>query len=109
MKTKKEMRCKRKLSIRRKVRGTADRPRLTIFRSNTKLAAQLINDDKAVTIVSAHMRGKNIEAAKQLGEKVAQLAKKKSIRVVVFDRSGYRYHGVTKAFADAVREGGLTF
>jgi len=55
------------------------------------------------------MRGKNIEAAKQLGEKVAQLAKKKSIRVVVFDRSGYRYHGVTKAFADAVREGGLTF
>ncbi len=109
MKTKKEMRLKRKLSIRRKLWGTADRPRLTIFRSNTALSAQLVNDDTRTTILSAVTKGKNISAAGVLGKKVADLAKTKKITSIVFDRSGYRYHGAVKSFADAVRAGGLQF
>lgn len=107
MKTKKEMRLKRKLSIRRKLSGTSKRPRLAIFRSNMRMVAQIIDDDKAVTIVSAWVKGKNISAAVSLGKTIADMAKAKKITKVVFDRSGYRYHGAVKALADAVREGGL--
>lgn len=109
MKTKKEMRLKRKLSIRRKIRGTADRLRLAIYRSNTRMTAQCIDDDKALTVISAWQKGKNIEAAKKLGAAIAELAKAKKITTIVFDRAGYRYHGAIKAFADAAREGGLVF
>ncbi len=108
MKTKKDMRLKRKLSIRRKVRGTSARPRLAVFRSNARLSVQLIDDDAATTIASSWTKGKNIAAAKELGTKLVELAKAKKITAVVFDRSGYRYHGAVKALADAVREGGIT-
>ena len=109
MKTKKEMRLKRKLSIRRKISGTSDRPRLAVYRSNTRLTAQLIDDGKAMTVVSSWVKGKNIAAARKLGEAVVALAKEKKITTVIFDRAGYRYHGAVKALADAVREGGLVF
>lgn len=109
MKTKKEMRLKRKLSIRRKIRGTEERLRLAIYRSNTRMSAQLINDDKAVTVLSTWAKGKNIAAATKLGTTVAEMAKAKKITTVVFDRAGYRYHGAVKAFADAARAGGLVF
>lgn len=107
MKTKKEMRLKRKLSIRRRLSGTVERPRLAIFRSNMRMVAQLIDDDKAVTILSAWTKGKNVKAATGLGHKIAEMAKEKKITKVVFDRSGYRYHGAVKAVAESVREGGL--
>lgn len=107
MKTKKEMRLKRKLSIRRRLSGTAARPRLAVLRSNTRIYVQLVDDDKAVTILSAWTKGKNVKAAAQLGATIAQKAKEKKITTVVFDRSGYRYHGAVKAVCDAVREGGL--
>lgn len=108
-KTKNDMRLKRKLSIRRRLSGTASRPRLAIFRSNTRLSAQLINDDKATTILSSWTKGKNIAAAVKLGATIAELAKAKKITSIVFDRSGYRYHGAIRAFADSARSGGLVF
>lgn len=107
MKNKNETRLKRKLSIRRRLSGTAERPRLAVFRSNTRLSVQIVNDDKAVTIVSAWTKGKNIAAAVALGRTIAEKAKAKKITTVVFDRSGYRYHGAVKALADSVREGGI--
>lgn len=107
MKTKKEMRLKRKLSIRRRLSGTALRPRLAVFRSNMRMSVQLVDDDKAVTIISAWTKGKNSKAATELGKKIAEMAKARKIINVVFDRSGYRYHGAVKAVAEAVREGGL--
>ena len=108
-KTKNEMRLKRKLSIRRRLSGTSDRPRLCIFRSNTRLSAQLVNDSKAITIVSSWTKGKNSAAATKLGATMAELAKAKKITSIVFDRSGYRYHGAIRAFADAARSGGVVF
>lgn len=107
MKTKKQMRLKRKLSIRQKIRGSALRPRLAVFRSNTRLHVQLIDDDRGETIASAWTQGKNIKAAALLGTDVAKIAKDKHISRVVFDRSGYRYHGAVKAIAEAVRQAGL--
>ncbi len=101
------MRLKRKLSIRRRLSGTALRPRLAVFRSNMRMSVQLIDDDKAITIISAWTKGKNVKAATQLGHKIAEMAKSKKITNVVFDRSGYRYHGAVKAVCDSVREGGL--
>lgn len=108
-KTKNDMRLKRKLSIRRRLRGTTDRPRLAVFRSNTRLSVQLINDDTAQTILSSWTKGKNIVAATKLGTTIAELAKAKKITSIVFDRSGYRYHGAIRALAEAVRSGGLVF
>lgn len=109
MKTKKQMRLKRKLTIRRRLSGTPSRPRMSIFRSNTRLSAQLIDDEKAVTIVSSWVKGKNIAAAVKLGETIVSLTKAKKITSIVFDRSGYRYHGAIKAFAETLRSGGLVF
>ena len=108
MKNKNVMRLKRKLSIRRKVHGTKDRPRLSVFRSNTRILAQLINDDLATTIVSSWVKGKNIKSATELGRNIVEKANAKKITAVVFDRSGYRYHGAVKAVADSVRQGGIT-
>lgn len=107
MKNKNAMRLKRKLSIRRKVHGTSIRPRLAVFRSNTRISAQLIDDDKASTIVSCAVLGKNIASAIELGHIVIEKAKAKKITAVVFDRSGYRYHGAIKAVCETVREGGI--
>lgn len=106
---KREKRMKRKERILAKIRGTSDRPRLSVFRSHKYLSVQLIDDTNAKTIASARISGKNIEKAKTIGSEIAKLAAKKKIQKIVFDRGGYRYHGSIKALADAAREGGLQF
>ncbi len=108
MKTKKEQRMKRKLRIRAKVNGTKDRPRMAVFRSHRVLYVQLIDDEAARTLFSLRAQGTTVAKAKALGLEVAELAKKKGIDTVVFDRGGFQYHGVIKALAEAAREGGLT-
>lgn len=111
----KDKRKKRRLRIRAKVQGTAGRPRLSVFRSNRYILVQLINDVKGVTLASGHSKklvskkGTKIDTARSLGLVVAEKAKKKGIGKVVFDRSGYRYHGRVKAVAEGAREGGLVF
>lgn len=114
-----EKRLKRKKSIRRRISGTAERPRLSIFRSASHMYAQIIDDTNGKTIVSAStlskpLKGKlkstgNIEAAKKVGELLSKEAKKKKIESVCFDRNGFLYHGRVKALADAARDGGLKF
>lgn len=107
---KRERRHKR---IRAKVAGTADMPRLSIYKSNKYMYAQLINDDSSTTIASASsakVKGKGmIEKAKLVGAEIATLAKAKNIKKVVFDRGGFIYTGRVKALADGAREGGLIF
>jgi large subunit ribosomal protein L18 len=111
------IRFKRKLRIRSRIIGTSDRPRLSVFRSNKHFFVQLVDDDKGHTLVSAFTgeeelkksTGKTIEGAKSLGQLLAKRALAKNISQVVFDRSGYLYHGRIKALADAAREGGLKF
>src|ERR1700746_192846 len=106
---------KRKRRIRAKVEGTVERPRLAVFRSNKNLYAQLVDDAKGHTLVAACTLdeevkgGSSIEGAKALGSMLAKRALAKKISAVVFDRSGYLYHGRIKALADAAREGGLKF
>ncbi len=94
----------RKTRIRGKLSGTAERPRLSVFRSIKSIYAQVIDDDKAVTLASA--KGVKSEA---VGAEIAEKAAKKKIKKVVFDRSGYRYHGRVKVLAEAARKGGLEF
>jgi large subunit ribosomal protein L18 len=116
-KTQQEKRERRKHSIRKKVSGTAERPRLTVFRSSKHIYAQVIDDLKGSTVAAASslekdMRSKtgaNVDAAKAVGKLVAQRAMEKGVKSVVFDRGGYLYHGRIKALADAAREGGLQF
>jgi len=111
------VRKRRHARVRKKIFGTAERPRLNVFRSNKHIYAQIIDDMKAVTLVSASTLDKefdlestgNIEAAKKVGELVAKRALAKGIKKVVFDRGGYLYHGRVKALADAAREAGLEF
>jgi large subunit ribosomal protein L18 len=106
-----------KMRIRKVVSGTADRPRLSVFRSNQEIYAQVIDDLAGRTMVAASSREKGIsektatktEKAKQVGLLIAERAKEAGIEQVVFDRSGYLYHGRVKALADAAREGGLKF
>jgi len=111
--TKKEARLKRKIRIRKKIRGTAERPRLVVFRSNRYIYAQLVDDTegKTLTSFSSLVLGKNLtkETAKEVGLKIAELAKEKKVEQVVFDRNGYIYHGRVKALAEGAREGGLKF
>jgi large subunit ribosomal protein L18 len=103
--------------IRAKIRGTADRPRMAVYRSNTQIYVQIIDDENGHTIVSCSSRTKDLnsqplsktETSREVGKKVADLAKEKGIEVVVFDRGGYKYHGRVKALAEGAREGGLTF
>lgn len=112
-------RVRRHARIRKRVIGTAERPRLTVHRSAKHIAAQIIDDTAGVTIVStasfdkkmrpALKNGGNIEAAKAVGAQVAKLAKEKSITRVVFDRGGYVYHGRIRSLAEAAREHGLQF
>lgn len=108
----------KKASLKRKIRavisGTADRPRLSVFRSNRYISAQLIDDVKAVTLASATDQGskkgtKKMEGAIAVGGAIAKAAKEKGITTVVFDRSGFKYAGRIKALADAAREAGLVF
>ena len=107
MKNKKEQRLSRKLRIRAKVSGTHDRPRLAVFRSNTSIYVQIIDDNAGKTVLASKTSGKTVAKAKELGVLVAADLKKKHITAIVFDRGGYRYHGVVKALADSVREGGI--
>ena len=114
--SKDEIRQRIHTRIRRKVRGTTERPRLAIFRSVAHIYAQVIDDAKGVTIVAASSSekgstatGGNVAAAKEIGKRVAERAKEKGITRIVFDRGGYLYHGRVKALADAAREAGLEF
>ena len=108
---------RRHARVRNKISGTADRPRLCVFRSAKNISAQVIDDVKGVTLVSSSSldkdlsikNGGNIEASKLVGALVAKKAKKAKIKKVVFDRGGYLYHGRVKALADAARENGLEF
>lgn len=110
-------RVRRRKSISFKVKGTAERPRLAVFRSNTAFYAQIIDDDKAQTLVSIAANSKDLkgkikntkDGVKALGEALAKKAAAAKIDKVVFDRAGYLYHGKVKAFADGAREGGLKF
>ncbi|MCF0125266.1 MAG: 50S ribosomal protein L18 [Clostridia bacterium] len=109
-------RTRRHLRVRRKISGTAERPRLCVYRSNNNLYVQIIDDVAAKTLVSASTLDKavktkhsNKEAAKEIGALIAKKALEKNIKTVVFDRGGYVYHGVVKELADAAREGGLEF
>ena len=112
-------RLRRKRGIRKTVRGTAERPRLTVFRSLNHIYAQVVDDDRGVTLCEASTRSKDLrdtvkyggnrEAAKLVGEALAQRAKAKNIEAVRFDRNGFRFHGRVKMLADAAREGGLKF
>jgi large subunit ribosomal protein L18 len=112
-----DMRKQRHTRIRAEISGTALRPRLNVFRSNANITAQIIDDEKGVTLVSASTlekdlkikNGGNIEAAKLIGEEIAKRAKKAKITKVVFDRGGYLYHGRVQALAEAARENGLEF
>lgn len=98
--------------LRSRIAGTAERPRLAVFRSNTAIYAQLINDDAGTTIAAADSRnekGTGLEQATAVGTKIAALAKTHKLEAVVFDRGGYRYMGAVAALADAARAGGLKF
>jgi large subunit ribosomal protein L18 len=111
------IRKKRHMRVRAKISGTAARPRLSVFRSSKHIYAQLVDDQKGVTIASASTLDKdfglestgNIEAAQKVGEILATRAVEKGVKSVVFDRSGYLYHGRIQALADAARENGLEF
>ena len=109
-------RTRRHIRVRRKISGTAERPRLCVYRSNSNIYVQVIDDVAGNTIVSASTLDKEVktkhankEAAKEVGTLIAKRATEKNIKSVVFDRSGYIYHGVVKELAEAAREGGLEF
>ena len=112
----KATRQRRHLRVRRKISGTAECPRLCVYRSNTNLYAQIIDDVAGNTLVSAStldkdvkMKHANKEAAKEVGTLIAKKTAEKNIKTVVFDRGGYVYHGVVKELAEAAREAGLEF
>lgn len=112
--TKNANRMARHARVRKKISGTADRPRLNVYKSNMNMYAQIIDDEAGVTLVSAstldkdvEFKGSSVESAKAVGEAVAKKALAKGIETVVFDRSGYIYHGKVKAIAEGAREAGL--
>ncbi len=116
--TKLERRSRIRMRIRKKINGTAEAPRLAVYRSNKQIYVQVVNDLKGETILSASSKEKDIaaqtgikkiEQAKLVGKLLAAKCKEKGIEKVVFDRSGYKYHGRVKSLADAAREGGLKF
>ena len=115
VKTKPQSRLRRRRRVRAKVRGTADRPRLSVFRSNRGIGAQLIDDAAGHTLAAVNWTEgdlkdlKATDQAKRAGELLAERAKAAGVESAVFDRGGYRYHGRVKALADGAREGGLTF
>ena len=103
------------IRIRKQIQGTAERPRISIYRSNSEIYAQLINDEAGHTLLAASSRdmkeitGTKIEKSKQVGVALAKMAAEKGITSAVFDRGGFLYHGRVKAIADGAREGGLQF
>lgn len=111
----KDRRERIKKSIRKKLEGTAARPRLSVFKSNTAIYAQVIDDSKGVTLLAASSRdldkrgGVKVDISKNVGKKLAEKALASGIQQVVFDRNGYLYHGNVKALAEGAREGGLKF
>jgi large subunit ribosomal protein L18 len=115
VKTKPEIRLRRRRRVRAKVVGTAERPRIAVFRSNRGVFAQLIDDTSGATVASVNwteseLRGlAKMEQARKAGELLAQRAKAAGFETVVFDRGGYQYHGRVQALAEGAREGGLTF
>ncbi len=116
---KNKLRRKKHMRIRNKITGTPERPRLNVYKSSKNIYAQIIDDSKGVTIVSASTvesaikgsvkSGGNIEAAKEVGKLIAQRAVEKGLKLIVFDRGGYVYHGRVKELADAARAEGLEF
>jgi large subunit ribosomal protein L18 len=118
-KGKRRQQLRRRQHVRRRVQGTAERPRLTVFRSNKHIYAQLIDDANGVTLAAASSSaikdgdkvtyGGNVKGAVVVGKKIAEEAKAKGIAKAAFDRGHYKYHGRVKALADAAREGGLQF
>ena len=109
-----EKRAKIKRRVRKKVYGTPEVPRLTVFRSNKEISAQVIDDDNGLTLASASSKKSNAKGAKadiatEVGKELAAAASKAGVTTVVFDRNGYQYHGRVKALADGAREGGLKF
>jgi large subunit ribosomal protein L18 len=120
VRTKEDIRLRLHQRIRKKLRGTGERPRLAVFRSQGHIYAQVIDDDKGATLCAASSldkelrgdgkkKGGNVASAKQVGALIAGRAKDKGIAAVVFDRGGFQYHGRIKALADAAREAGLRF
>ena len=113
--TKPQKRLRRRRRVRAKVRGTAERPRLAVFRSNRGVQAQVIDDVKGHTVAAVNWTEADLkslgrmEQAKKVGELIAERAKSAGVEEIVFDRGGYRYHGRVKAIADGAREGGLKF
>jgi large subunit ribosomal protein L18 len=116
--TKLERRTRIKMRIRKKISGTAELPRLAVYRSNKQIYVQVVDDLNKVTLLSASSKEKEVsektgikktEQAKLVGKLLASKCKEKGIETVVFDRSGYKYHGRVKSLADAAREGGLKF
>jgi large subunit ribosomal protein L18 len=110
---KRQRRIRRKRSIRKRLLGTPERPRLNIYRSNCNIYAQVIDDVAGKTLASANTakvdKGWTTDAAKQVGKLVAEKAKSAGVEAVCFDRGGYKYHGRVKALAEAAREAGLKF
>ncbi len=114
-----KVRKKRVMRTRKRVRGSQDKPRLCVIKSNKNIHVQLIDDENSLTLASTSTISKDFRttefnkrsqtSAKQLGLKIAELAKAKSVKKVVFDRSGFKYHGVIAAVADGAREGGIEF
>ncbi len=113
--TKPQQRLRRRRRVRAKIRGSAERPRLSVFRSNRGVFAQLIDDDSGHTVVAVNWiepelrKLEPMEQAKKVGALVAQRAKDAGVTTCVFDRGGYRYHGRVRALAEGAREGGLQF
>lgn len=118
-KRKRRRQLRRRHHVRRQVRGSAERPRLTVFRSSKHIYAQLVDDEQGVTLAAASSRTKDVRgslpyggnknAATAVGKKIAEVAKTKGISKACFDRGHYRYHGRIKALAEGAREGGLQF
>jgi large subunit ribosomal protein L18 len=112
-----EKRNRIRFSIRNKISGTAEKPRLAVFRSNKRIVAQIINDERGVTLAAVATNDKGIaeekanksDIARKAGEELAKKAIEAGIQQVVFDRGGYQYHGRVKAFAEGARKGGLKF
>ena len=109
-------RLKRKFHIRKRIHGTAERPRMTVSRSNSNLSVQVIDDDAGTTLAAVTTLEKdlaalkaNIASGKKVGEEIGKRLKEKNINTVVFDRNGYLYHGVVKAIADGARSAGIVF
>ena len=115
VKTKPQARLRRRRRVRAKVRGTAERPRLSVFRSNRGIGAQLIDDVVGRTVAAVNWTEgdlksmKSMDQAKRAGELLAERGKAAGVETVIFDRGGYRYHGRVKALADGAREAGLKF